>query len=306
MKIVFLDAYTLDPGDNPLTAISALGTLDRYERTPRAQIIERAGDADVIIANKTEIDAELIAKLPKCKLISVTATGYNIIDVKAARAANIAVCNVPAYSTDSVAQFTFALILELCHHVGLHSESVKAGDWVRSPDFCYWKSPLIELAGKSIAIVGFGRIGERTAEIARAFGMKVVAVKRNDPVHEAIKAADFVSLHCPLTDATKGLVNKTFLSHMKKSAFLINTSRGPLVVEQDLADALNAGTIAGAGVDVVSAEPMKAGHPLLAAKNCIITPHIAWCALEARQRLAKVTADNIASFIAGSPINVVN
>lgn len=306
MKIVFLDTYTLDPGDNPLDSIASNGELIRYDRTPRDQIVERARDADVIIANKTEIDASLIAQLPKCRLITVTATGYNIVDVKAARARNIAVCNVPAYSTDSVAQFTFALILELCHHVGLHSDSVKAGDWTRNPDFCYSKTPLIELAGKSIAIVGYGRIGERTGEIARAFGMRVIPVKRNDPVEAAIKDADFVSLHCPLTDATKNLVNKAFLGRMKKSAFLVNTSRGALVVEQDLADALNSQTIAGAAVDVVSAEPMKADNPLLKAKNCIITPHIAWCALEARQRLTQVTAQNIANFLAGKPMNVVN
>lgn len=306
MKIVFLDAYTLDPGDNPLDALSALGEMVRYDRTPRGQIIERAKDADVIISNKTDMDAALIAQLPKCRLITVTATGFNIIDVKAARARNITVCNVPAYSTDSVAQFTFALLLELCHHVGLHAESVKNGDWVRSPDFAYWKTPLIELAGKTLAIIGHGRIGQRTAEIANAFGMKVLAVGRNDSPRDAAKVADVVSLHCPLTDATKNLVNREFLQSMKKSAFLINTSRGPLVNEQDLADALNSGVIAGAGVDVVSSEPMKADNPLLKAKNLIITPHIAWCALEARQRLRDVTVNNIKAFIAGSPINVVN
>jgi glycerate dehydrogenase len=226
--------------------------------------------------------------------------------VKAARQHGIAVCNVPTYGTDSVAQFTFALLLELCHHVGLHNDSVKAGEWARCPDFCYWKTPLIELVGKTMAIIGYGRIGKRTAEIARAFGLNVLGLDVGDSFETAIRTADIVSLHCPLTDQTRGMVNQKFLQQMKRSAFLINTSRGPLVVERDLADALNAGTIAGAAVDVVSTEPIKPDNPLLTAKNCIVTPHIAWCALEARRRITQVTADNIASFFAGKPINVVN
>jgi len=306
MKIVFLDAYTLDPGDNPLDRISAYGELVRYERTPRNQIVERAKDADIIIANKTELDASLIAQLPKCRLIAITATGFNIVDIKAARARGIDVCNVPTYGTDSVAQFTFALLLELCHHVGMHSESVKNGDWTRSPDFCYWKSPLIELVGKTIAIVGYGRIGQRTGEIAKAFGMNVIPVDQNDPVRPAAEAADVVSLHCPLTDANRYMINKDLLSRMRKSAFLINTSRGLLVNEEDLADALNHGVIAGAALDVISSEPMSPDNPLLKAKNILITPHIAWGALEARQRLTQVTADNIAAFIAEKPVNLVN
>lgn len=306
MKIAFLDAYTLNPGDNPLDMISALGELTCYDRTPREKVVERAKDADIIITNKTEIDAAHLSQLPRCRLIAVVATGYNIVDVKAARAKNIPVCNVPTYGTDSVAQFVFALLLELCHHVALHAESVKQGEWTRSPDFCYAKTPLIELAGKTMTIIGYGRIGRRTGEIAKAFGMTVRGVDIGDPILEAVDGADVVSLHCPLTDETKGLVNKDFLSRMKKSAFLINTSRGPLVNEADLVDALNLGVIAGAGIDVISSEPMKADSPLLKAKNLLITPHIAWYTLEARRRITDQTAENIKAFIAGKPVNVVN
>lgn len=306
MKIAFLDAYTLNPGDNPLNRIAELGELTCYDRTPGDKVVERAKAADIIITNKTEIDAAHLSQLPRCRLIAVVATGYNIVDVKAARAKNIPVCNVPTYGTDSVAQFVFALLLELCHHVGLHAETVKQGEWTRSPDFCYAKTPLMELAGKTMTIIGYGRIGRRTGEIAKAFGMNVRGVDIGDSILDAIDGADVVSLHCPLTQDNKGMVNKDFLSRMKKTAFLINTSRGPLVNEPDLADALNRGVIAGAGIDVISAEPMKSDNPLLVAKNLLITPHIAWYTLEARRRITDTTAENIQAFLAGKAINVVN
>lgn len=318
MKIVVLDGFTLNPGDNPWTAVESLGQVTVYDRTPADQIIERAAGADVILTNKTPLTAETLAKLPNLKFISVLATGYNVVDVQAARQRNISVSNVPIYGTDSVAQFVFALLLELCHNVALHSSLVKDGAWTSNPDFCFWKTPLVELSGKTMGIVGFGRIGRRVAKLADAMGMKVLAhdlYKGETPDYDAFKWADIetlfkqsdvVSLHCPQTADNVGFVNTALLSTMKPTSFFINTSRGPLVVENDLAAALNAGTIAGAAVDVVSAEPIKSNNPLLAAKNCLITPHIAWATLEARQRLMQTTAENVAAFISGSPANVVN
>ncbi|MGB0743740.1 MAG: D-2-hydroxyacid dehydrogenase, partial [Opitutales bacterium] len=294
------------------------GDFTVYERSSNEQIIERALGADVLLTNKTPLTAETLVQLPDLKFISVLATGYNVVDVAAARERNIPVSNVPIYGTDSVAQFVFAMLLELSHQIGLHSEAVRSGAWSANPDFCFWKTPQVELAGKTLGIVGLGRIGTRTAHLAAAFGMKVIAYTRTRKsapdidgfewvdLEELFKRADVVSLHCPQTSENVGFVNSELLSKMKPSSFLINTSRGPLIVEQDLAEALNAGTIAGAGVDVVSVEPIKPDNPLLTAKNCLITPHIAWATLEARQRLMQTTADNVAAFISGSPINLVN
>lgn len=317
MKIVVLDGYTLNPGDNPWDGVSALGELTVHDRTDGADIVERAKDADIVLTNKTPMTAETIAALPNLKFISVLATGYNVVDIKAARERNIPVSNIPIYGTDTVAQFVFALILNFCHNAKHHGDAVKEGRWSACPDFCFWDTPIIELKGKTMGILGFGRIGRRTGELAKAFGMNVLAadVYRNNPpdydfswceVEEIFEKSDFVSLHCPLTPENTGMVNKALLSKMKSSAFLVNTSRGPLINESDLAQALNDGVIAGAACDVVSVEPIKKDNPLLGAKNITITPHIAWATLEARTRLMGYTVDNIAAFQKGSPINVVN
>lgn len=318
MKIVVLDGFTLNPGDNPWTGVEAQGEFTVYDRTSADQILERSAGADILLTNKTPLSAETIAQLPDLKFISVLATGFNVVDVAAARERNIPVSNVPIYGTDSVAQFVFALLLELSHNVALHSSLVKEGAWTAQPDFCFWRTPLIELKGKTMGIVGFGRIGRRTAEVAAAFGMKVIAhdlYQGQTPDHDGFewveiedlfKRSDVVSLHCPLTPENTGFVNAALLKTMKPTSFLINTSRGPLVAEADLADVLNAGTLAGAAVDVVSSEPIQPDNPLLTAKNCLITPHIAWATLEARSRLMQTTVENVAGFIAGHPVNVVN
>lgn len=318
MNIVVLDAATVNPGDNPWTEVEKLGAVTVYDHTEPEQILERAVPADILLTNKTLLTAETLAQLPNLKFISVLATGYNVVDAQAARQRHIPVSNVPVYGTDSVAQFTFALLLELCHHVGLHDELVKKGDWASSIDFSFWKTPLVELAGKIMGIVGFGRIGRRVGQLAHAFGMEVVACGRTHSkapddsafrwveLEALFKQADVVSLHCPQTADNVGFVDAALLSTMKPSAFLINTARGPLVNEQDLADALNRGTLAGAAVDVVSAEPIVSENPLLTAKNCLITPHIAWASLEARKRMMQTTAENIAAFINGTPVNIIN
>jgi glycerate dehydrogenase len=318
VKIVVLDGYTLNPGDNPWDEVGKLGELTVHDRTPADQIVERAKDAEIVFTNKTPLSAETLARLPRLKFISVLATGFNIVDIQAARARGIPVSNVPVYGTDSVAQFVFALLLELCHHVGHHDQAVRKGEWARRGDFCFWDYPLIELAGLSMAFIGFGRIGRRTAELAHAFGMRVIAadvVRGDDPgyrpfawkeIPDAFAEADVVSLHCPLTASNLRFVNQGLLGRMKPSAFLINTSRGPLIEERDLAEALNRGTLAGAAVDVVSAEPIAPDSPLLKAKNCLITPHMAWGALAARKRLMATTVENVKAFLAGKPIHVVN
>ncbi len=318
MKIVVLDGFTLNPGDNPWAGVESQGDFTVYDRTPADQILERSAGADIILTNKTPLTAETLAQLPDLKFIAVLATGFNVIDIAAARERNIPVSNVPIYGTDSVAQFVFAILLELCHNVALHDNLVKEGAWTNQPDFCFWKTPLIELTGKTMGIVGFGRIGRRTGALAAAFGMKVVAhdlYKGDAPdienfewveMDELFKQADVVSLHCPQTADNVGFVNEALLKTMKPTSFLINTSRGPLIDQDDLAAALNSGTLAGAGVDVVLTEPIAADNPLLKAKNCLITPHIAWATLEARQRLMQTTVENVAGFIGGSPINVVN
>ncbi len=318
MKIVVLDGFTLNPGDNPWRGVEAQGSFTVYERTPAEKILERSLGADIILTNKTPLSAETLAQLPDLKFIAVLATGFNVVDVAAARQRNIPVSNVPIYGTDSVAQFVFALLLELCHQVALHDKLVKQGDWTAIEDFCFWKTPLIELRGKTMGIVGFGRIGRRTAAVADAFGMKVIAhdlYQGAAPDYEGFEWAemealfqrsDVISLHCPLTPENGGFVDKSLLQQVKPGSFLINTSRGPLINENDLAEALNAGQLAGAALDVVSVEPIKADNPLLQARNCLITPHIAWATLEARQRLMQTTVENVAAYIAGSPINLVN
>ncbi len=318
MQIAVLDGLTLNPGDNPWSAVEKLGELTIYDRTPAELIVSRAAGADIIVTNKTPLTAETLTQLPQLKFIAVLATGYNIVDVVAAKACGIPVSNVPIYGTDSVAQFVLALLLELCHHVGHHSHQVHAGRWSSSIDFCFWDTPLVELAGKTMGLVGFGRIGRRVGELAHAFGMKVCAYTRSrgpEPAYagfewrsleEIFRSCDVVSLHCPLTEENQGMVDRHLLGLMKPTALLINTARGLLVNEADLADALNRGVLAGAAVDVVSREPIAQANPLLAARNCIITPHIAWATLEARHRLMQTTADNIAAFLKGTPINVVN
>ncbi|MBI3875503.1 MAG: D-2-hydroxyacid dehydrogenase [Verrucomicrobia bacterium] len=318
MKLVVLDGYTLNPGDNPWDALAELGELTVYDRTPSDQIVTRTGDADIVLTNKTPLNATTLARLPRLKFIAVLATGFNIVDVVAARARGIPVSNVPEYGTGSVAQHVFALLLELTSRVGEHSVAVHAGEWVRSADFCFWKAPPLELAGLTIGIVGFGRIGRRVGELAHAFGMRVWAaggVRRVTPgsepfawgsIAELFAQADVVSLHCPLTADNAEFVNRDLLRQMKRTALLINTARGGLIDEHALADALRAGDLAGAAVDVVSTEPMRADNPLLGAPNCVITPHLAWATLAARRRLMDTTARNLAAFLAGRPINVVN
>ncbi len=318
MKIVVLDGYTLNPGDNPWTSVEKLGDLTVYDRTPADQVFERAREADIIIANKAVIDRELIRRLQRLKFISVMATGYNVIDVEAAREKGIPVSNVPVYSTNAVAQHVFAALLSLIHRISEHDQSVRAGDWTRCLDFSYWNTNIFELAGKTMGIVGLGRIGRATANLANAFGMRVVANSRTQKnpltytdfewldVDALFRESDVISLHCPLTPETIGFVNQELLAKMKTTSILINASRGALINEQDLANSLNSDQIAGACIDVVSVEPMAADNPLLKAKNCQITPHIAWAAIEARRRLMQTTAKNIAAFLNGNPINVVN
>ncbi len=318
MKIVVLDGHTTNPGDNPWDVVEALGDVRVYDRTPDEQILQRSAGADILITNKTPLFEETIDQLPDLKLIAVLATGVNNIDLQAAAARGIVVSNVPAYSTDSVAQYTFALLLELCHHVARHSEAVHAGRWTAGPYFCFWDTPQIELAGKTMGIVGYGQIGTRVGAIAHAMGMNVIASTRTpkaapgyEPfewvsLEELFTRADVVSLHCPLTDTNAGFVDAHLLGLMKPTAFLINTARGAIVNETDLKEALNQDKIAGAGLDVVSVEPIHEDNPLLKAKNCVMTPHIAWAALAARKRLMRITAENVRAFIAGKPVNVVN
>lgn len=316
MTLVYLDAHTLNPGDLSWEPIHQLGDITLYDRTAPEQIVPRARAAELLLTNKVKLNRETLAQLPKLQYIGVTATGYDIVDVKAARERGIVVTNVKGYSTDSVAQLTFALLLELTHHAGLHADSVHAGDWTRSPDFSYALSPLVELAGKTLGLIGYGDIGRKVAAIGQAFGMNVL-VNRRHPASNSVDGirwvdqetlfaeSDVVSLHCPATPDTVGLVNRERLSRMKPSAYLINTSRGSLLNERDVADALNEGRLAGVGLDVLATEPPAADNPLLTARNCLITPHVAWASHEARQRLMQAVADNIQAFLAGTPRNVV-
>jgi len=318
MKIVVLDGYALNPGDLSWENLKQLGNLTVYERTPADQVYERANGAEIIFTNKTPVPAEVINKLTSLKYIGVLATGYNIVDTEAAKQKGVLVTNVPGYGTASVVQLTIALLLELCLRVQHHSDAVMDGKWARSRDWSFWDYPLIELSGKTIGIIGFGHIGQGVAGIATAFGMKVIAHSRTqtDQSHrnnfrwvsipELFETADVISIHCPLTPETKGLINKDSLNKMKRSAFLLNTSRGPIIVDEDLAGALNNDIIAGAGIDVLSVEPPPGDNPLFKAKNCIITPHMAWATKESRTRLMTGVVNNLAAFLAGNPINVVN
>lgn len=318
MKLVVLDGYTLNPGDLSWDPIRKFGELTVYDRTPADLIDERILDCEIVITNKTPIDEELIRRHPKMKMIAVLATGYNVVDVKAARENGVVVCNVPTYGTDAVAQYVFALLLGLAHRVEKHDQTVRAGKWTNHQDFCYWETPLFELSGKSMGIIGMGKIGAKTAEIAQAFGMTVLAYDLNPDrsleskalhfvtLDEVFKHSDVISLHVPLFESTRNLVNKNTIAQMKKGVYIINTSRGPLVNEHDLYEALLNGHVAGAAVDVVSVEPIKSDNSLLKAPNMIITPHIAWAPVEARKRLMDTVVENIESYIEGRPINTVD
>jgi len=313
--IVVLDGFTVNPGDLDWSPLRALGDCCIYDRTPADKVVNRASGARIVLTNKTGLSREALESLPDLRYIGLLATGYNVVDIQAAAERGIVVTNVPGYSTPSVAQLVFALILELTHHVGHHAQTVREGRWSASADFCYWEYPLIELAGKTLGIVGYGQIGRSVAQIGRAFGMRIMVPQRTArPIADAIelvslddlfRQADVVSLHCPLTAETRGMVSAERLALMKPSAFLINTGRGPLVVEQDLADALNAGRLAGAGLDVLSWEPPTPGNPLLQARNCLVTPHIGWASLAARRRLLEVVVANLRAFLEGKPQNVV-
>jgi len=318
MKIVVLDGYTLNPGDLSWDGLKALGDVVVYDRTPADKTIERIGDAEIVFTNKTVINKGVFDACSAIKFIGVLATGYNVVDIDTAKQKGILVTNIPTYGTTAVSQITIALLLEVCHHIGEHSKSVANGDWTNCPDWCYWNSPLIELAGKTLGIIGFGRIGQGTAKIAQALGMKVLAFDsyevealKSDTLHyvsldELLANSDVISLHCPLFESTQGIINKNNIAKMKDGVIIINTSRGPLVVEEDLAEALDCGKVYAAGLDVVSSEPIKADNPLLTAKNCIITPHIAWAPKESRSRLMNIAVDNLEKFLAHSPVNVVN
>lgn len=320
MKIVVLDGYTLNPGDLSWEALNKIGEVTIYDRTKFSEedILERIGDAEIIFTNKTPLSKATLSKVPFVKYIGVLATGYNVVDVETAKSLGITVTNIPSYGTDAVAQFTFGLILELCHQIGKHNSAVQKGEWINAPDFCFWKSPLIELSGKTLGIIGFGRIGQATAKIAIAFGMNVVVYSRTQKksllqenckyvtLDELYSKSDIISLHCPLTEATQGIINKESIAKMKKSTMLINTSRGPLINEQDLSEALNQNIIKGAAVDVVSKEPIEEANPLLKAKNCIITPHIAWASQESRQRLMNMAVANLEAFLDNKIQNVVS
>lgn len=314
MKLTILDGHAVNPGDLSWDMFKEFADITVYERTPKDLLISRIGDSDAIFLNKIQITEEVFEACPNLKYIGVLATGYNVIDLEAAKKHNVIVTNIPAYSTDSVAQHVFALILNLTNHVAMHNESVQNGDWVKCPDFCYWNAPLIELTNKTLGIFGYGSIGKKVAQIAQAFGMKVICCTRTPKpgmpeavsFEELLSKSDIVSLHAPLTDKTKNIINKDSLKLMKKSAILINTARGGFVVEKELADCLNNETIAGYAADVVLEEPMKAESPLLGVKNCIITPHIAWAPLETRARLQNIALENLKNYIDGKPSNVVS
>ena len=315
MKIVILDGHAVNPGDLSWEGIAALGDLTVYEYTPPEQTVERAKDADIILTNKTYLTREVLEQLPKVRYIGAQSTGFDAVDVAYAKERGIPVTNVPAYSTDAVAQTTFALLLEICYHVGLHSDSVRSGDWSNTVHFSYWNTPLLELSGKTMGIFGMGRIGTRVAEIAQSFGMQVIACSRTNKdiagvrwvsKEQLFREADVLSLHAPLSADTMGMINKETLALMKPSAILINTSRGKAVVEEELADALNQGRIYAAGLDVLYQEPANPDNPLLTAKNCVITPHLAWASKEARERLLAIVTENLKAFLDGKPQNVVN
>lgn len=317
MKIIVLDGHTLNPGDLSWSGFESFGQVTVYDRTPQAEIIQRIGDAEMIITNKTPITQEILEACPALKYIGVLATGYNVVDITAAKEKGVVVTNIPTYGTDAVAQYAIALLLELCHHIGAHSDAVMRGDWEKSIDWCFWNYPLMELSGKTMGIIGFGRIGQRTAQIAQALGMRVLVTDHHEtaalttetcryaPLETLLEQSDVISLHCPLTPETTGLINKRTIDQMKDGVLLINTSRGPLINEADLAEALNSGKVGGAASDVVSVEPIRTDNPLLKAQNMIITPHIAWASFESRQRLMQIAVENVNAFLAGAPVNVV-
>lgn len=320
MNIVILDGYTENPGDLSWDGFRAFGELTVYDRTDvrdTAEIIRRIGGAEIVFTNKTPVTREILDACPSIRMVGVLATGYNVVDTEAAREKGIPVTNIPAYGTASVGQFAIALLLELCHHIGAHDAAVKAGRWERSVDFCFWDYPLVELDGKTLGIIGFGRIGQTTGRIAKALGMRVLAYDTHETesgrliaeyvdLDTLLRTSDVVALHCPLFPETEGLINRETIGKMKDGALLINNSRGPLIVEQDVADALNSGKLAGAAVDVVSTEPIRGDNPLLTARNCIITPHMSWAAREARQRIMDTAVENVRMFLQGTPVNVVN
>lgn len=318
MKIVVLDGYTINPGDNPWDPLTEVGEITFYDRSAPDEIVPRAVGADAIIVNKVRITDEILEQLPGLKLISVTATGHDCVDSAAAQKREVAVCNVPEYSTDSVAQFVFSLLLNMVHNVATHDQLIREGEWQRSGDFAFWRSPLVELSGKTMGVFGWGRIGQKVGLIAHAMGMHVLACSRSQrnagdfpgfdwaTPEELFSQSDVLSLHCPLTNETDTLVNREKLSLMKPSAYLINTARGGLIAEQDLADALAAEKLAGAALDVSTSEPIRDDSPLLTSPRCILTPHIAWATLASRQRCLQITANNVASFFDGNPVNLVN
>lgn len=320
MKIIVLDGYTENPGDLSWTDLEKLGTLQVYDRTDlqnEQQTIDRIANAEIVITNKTPISAHVLECCPNIRLIAVLATGYNVIDIAAAKAHGIPVCNVPTYGTASVSQYAIALLLEVCHHIGHHNEAVHAGRWASNPDWCFWDYPLLELEGKTIGIIGFGRIGQSTGRIARALGMRVLAndmhptdagrqIGEYVDLDALLSESDVIALHCNLTAENTYLICKDTIAKMKDQVILINNARGQLVNEQDLADALNCGKVAAAALDVVSTEPIRNDNPLLHAKNCILTPHISWAPIESRQRIMTCTVENVRAFLSGHPQNVVN
>ncbi|MGG5372927.1 D-2-hydroxyacid dehydrogenase [Enterococcus sp. AZ196] len=317
MKIVVLDGYTENPGDLSWEALGRLGELTVYDRTPQEQVLERIGDAEIVLVNKVQMTKEIIEQAASVKYIGVLATGYNVVDVDTAKAKGITVTNIPTYGTDGVAQYAIALLLELCHRIGDHSNTVHAGDWTNNADWCYWNSPQMELAGKTIGIIGYGRIGQKVGTIAQALGMNVLANDRGKTqktlteakmveLDQLFKESDMISLHCPLFPETEGLINQENIAKMKDGVYIVNDSRGQLINEADLRDALNSGKVGGAAVDVVSTEPIKKDNPLLQAKNIIITPHMAWASREARARLMAIAVENVEKFQQGTPVNVVN
>lgn len=318
MKIVVLEGYAVNPGDLSWEWLEAFGSCTVYPRLVcPEETIRRIGDADVVLINKTPITAEILDACPGVKLICVLATGYNVVDCAAAKARNVLVCNVPDYGTSAVAQYTFALLLELCHQIGHHDRAVHAGKWSSCPDFCFWDTPQMELMGKTLGIIGFGRIGQAVGRIAKAFGMEVLAYSRTEypegrqigryvTLEELLSKSDIISLHCPLTPETTGIINRNTIAMMKDGAIVINTSRGAAIVEEDLADALHSGKLRAAAVDVAKTEPIPADSPLLSAPNCTITPHMAWAPKESRQRIMDCTKRSIEAYLAGSPINTVN
>ncbi len=321
MKIVVLDGYTLNPGDLSWEPLENLGECKIYDRTSLTnedEIIQRIGDAEIIFTNKTPISKKVFNACDKIKYIGVLATGYNVVDIETAKKKNIPVCNIPTYGTNAVAQFAIALLLEICHHIGHHNKAVHDGRWEKNSDWCFWDYPLIELAGKTMGIIGYGRIGQTTGKLAHALGMKIIAfdtmrvVGSKDSVAELVsldellKNSDVIALHCPLFPSTQGIICKENIAKMKDGVIILNNSRGGLVVEQDLRDALDSGKVFAAGLDVVSTEPIKGDNPLLGAKNCIITPHISWAPKESRERLMNIAVENLKNFLAENPVNVVN